>query len=306
MFNLLTPAGAPVFSVPIKSSLPSSSGAAAVNLFHAGFDSTGSLHAALTVPAAAPQYFSSGVYCYAAAGPDEGVAAVNAVSPLGVTDAVWITQANELWVAQTVSTPTRFGCGAPLAVPAAGGTAIVRFDGSGTCISNALLALPSAAVKERAFRLAADGSLLFAVVYSGTIDFGGGPLQSTGTSSLAVARFDANGTYLGAKSYGGASSTFTRATVSGNATGAIVVQSGFGGTVDLGAGALSPAGDTFIAAFDTNLALKWARVVNVGASALTTTAAPCGVALATNGTAVDLGTGHLSDGQSIGVATLGW
>jgi hypothetical protein len=306
MFNLLTPAGAPVFSESTTNALPSASGAAVVNLFHAAFDVTGGLHAALAVPAKAPQYFSSGVYCYAADGSSVVVSASNAVAPLAATDAIWITQANDLWAARTVSATTDFGCGAPLAVPAAGGIALVRFNGDGGCISNALLALPNAAVQERAFRLAADGSLLFAVVYSGTIDFGGGPLHSSGTTSLAVARFDANGTFLAAKTFGGAGSSFAGVSVAGNA-GAIVVKSGFGGTVDLGGGPLPSTGDTFVAAFDTQLASKWTRVVSVGTtSVLMTTAAPCGVALATNGAAVDLGTGRLSDGQSIGVAALGW
>src|SRR6202035_5225055 len=102
------------------------------------------------------------------------------------------------------------------------------------CIWNKFLALPTAAVKATNFRLGADGSMLAAVVYSGTIDFGGGPLTSSGTSSLAVGRFDGNGNLPWAKNFGGAGASFKLGSVGANATGDMILTSGYTGSVNLG------------------------------------------------------------------------
>jgi hypothetical protein len=296
-----------VFVSQSTGTAPATSGAPVVNVFHGGFDGSGSVHAPLAIPASAPQYFGSGVYCYSGSGSFEGLSAANAVSPLAADDSIWVTAQNNLWVARTVATTTDFGCGSPLTVPAAGGTALVEFSGGGSCMSNALLNLPIAAVKQRLFRQGADGSLLFAVVYDGSIDFGGGALQSTGTSSLALARFDATGRLLASRTFGGSGSSFQLGSLAGNAAGTIILSSGFSGAVDLGGGPLPATGDTVLAAFDPTLqTTKWTRVVSVGGQgSLLATASPCGLYLATTSATLDLGTGPLSNGSSIGIAALG-
>jgi hypothetical protein len=303
-FTLLTPAGTTSFVVPTTKTITASGGSPAVTLFHAGFDSGGGLHAPLTVPAASAQYFGTGVYCYGSNGSFAGASAANAIDPLSSQDSVWVSTANNLWVARTVTATTDFGCGTPLTVPSGGGTALVMFNGGGGCISNALLALPTAAVKERAFRIGEDGSLLLAVIYSGTIDFGGGSMTSTGSSSLAVARFDAMGKLVLAKSFGSAGASFHSVSIAGSSTGTIALVGGFSGSVDLGGGALPQTGDTFVASLDTTLHAKWSKVVTVGQGALVATAGPCGLILATTSSTVDLGTGPLSNGAGIGVAAL--
>jgi hypothetical protein len=218
---------------------------------------------------------------------------------------VWTSSFAGLYLDKALTASTDLGCGT-IAVPAAGGVALASFSGGGSCNWNHLLNLPTAAVKQRAFKVGADGSLLFAVVYTGSIDFGGATLTSTGTDSLAIARFDAAANLLYAKSFGGAGSSFTLGGISGNVSGEIAVTSGFSGSVDLGSGTLPSSGDTFLASFDSTITLRWRRIVTVGnQGALAATAGPCGFVLSTTSPTVDLGTGPLSSGGSIGVAALG-
>ncbi len=213
-----------------------------------------------------------------------------------------------MWKGLTAS--TNLGCATPLTVPAAGGVALAKFTGAGACVWNKLLALPTGAVKAQNFRLGADGSMLAAVVYSGSIDFGGGNLTSSGTTSLALAEFDSNGTLQWTKNFGVAGSSFTIGSVGANASGSVILSAGYAGSVNLGAGALPANNDTFLALFDSGGNLKWSKTVTMGTQgALLAFAAKCGLVLATNSPTVDLGTGPLSMVQgsvdSIGVAALG-
>jgi len=176
-----------------------------------------------------------------------------------------------------------------------------------------LLSVPSAAVKASSFVEGADESLTLAVVYSGTIDLGKGPLTSSGSSSLAVARFSgSNGAVIWAKSFGGAGSLFTLGSVDTNVNGLTVVTGGYGGSVSFGGATLPASQDTFLTVFDAAGALKWDKTVMVGSSgSLIAASSPCGVALATNSVSVDLGTGPLSNQvspkpPSIGVAAIAY
>jgi hypothetical protein len=181
-----------------------------------------------------------------------------------------------------------------------------KFNGGGGCLWTKLLALPTAAIKQRAFRQGEDGSLSLAVVYSGTIDFGGGPLESSGTSSLALARFDSAGTLLWTKNFGGAGSSFNLGSLDTNAAGVCILTAQYGGSVDLGGGLLPTSADTFLAVFDPAGTLKWSKVVTVGTSGqLLAAVGPCGLVLTTDSPAVDLGTGPLSTGSGTSSATIG-
>jgi hypothetical protein len=185
-----------------------------------------------------------------------------------------------------------------------------RFDASGACQSVKLLSLPTAAVKAMNFRLGADGSMLAAVVYAGTIDFGGGPLTSSGTNALAIAGFDNLGNFLWSRSVGSASSAFTIGSIAASAAGTVILTGGYSGAVDLGGGPLPASDDTFLATFDANNQYKWGRTVAVGSSyRLVAAAAKCGFVVATNSPTVDLGNGPVAAIQNgvagIGVAVLG-
>jgi hypothetical protein len=229
---------------------------------------------------------------------------------MGPKDLIWNSPDNNIILFQTLSAPKDYGCGSPLPVPAGGGVALGKFDGGGGCVWNKLLSLPNAAVEASNFRLGADGSMLAAVVYAGTIDFGGGPITSTGTTSLAVAKFDSNGSLLWAKSFGGAGSDFKIGSVGASSTGSMILTAGYAGSVDLGGGPLPSSNDTFLAVFDLAGHYQWAKTVTTGGQgSLLAAAGKCGLVLATDSPGVDLGTGPLSTVQggvaSIGVAALG-
>jgi hypothetical protein len=300
------------FSQVTTSALPLANGAPSVKVFLAGGDSGGGLHSPFVM--GNPQYFAPGVYCYSSAGDNLGASAGTVAGILAPGDFMWPAPDGNLYVIKSVTASTNLGCATTPAVPAAGGVVLASLTGGGSCNWNKLLALPTAAVKEANFRLGGDGSLVLAVVYSGTIDFGGGALQSTGTNSLAVARFDTSGNLLSTpptQNFGGAGSSFKLGSVGVNAAGTMILSAGYAGAVDLGGGALPASGDTFLAVFDKTGELQWEKVVKVGASGgLLAAVGQCGVVVATNSPTVDLGSGPLSTAApplaaTIGVAALG-
>jgi hypothetical protein len=308
MINHISPAGALLFSETTTGTLATSGGPPTVVFLGAGGDSGGGLHAPFLM--GSPQYIPDGVYCYGSSGSFSGISGASAVSMLAPGDFIYVTSGNDLAMYKPLAATTNLGCGSPLAVPDGGGVALATFNTGGGCTWNELLALPTAAIKGQNFRLGADGSLLVTVVYSGTIDFGGGATTSTGSSSLAAARFDSSGTLQWASSFGGAGSSFTIGSISGNAAGDTILTGGYAGTVDLGGGALPSSDDTFLAVFNPAGVLQWSQTVTVGSQGgLIAAAGSCGLVVATNSPSVDLGTGPLATVTggvaAIGVAALG-
>jgi hypothetical protein len=278
-----------------------------VTYLQPGGDSAGGLHGVFAMNS---QSIADGVYCYQSNGSGLAVAAGNVAITLGPLDFLWPTPDADVALFEHLSATTNFGCG-PLGVPAAGGVALAKFNGVGGCIWSKLLSLPTAAVKASNFRVGADGSLLAAVVYSGTIDFGSVPMTSTGQSSLALARFDGTtGNLVWAESFGESGSSFQIGSVGANAAGDIILTGGYSGTVDLGSGALSASNDTFLAVFTSAGALKWSKTVTVGGQGhLLGAAGKCGLVFATNSRNVNFGGAPLSTVTngvaSIGVGALG-
>ena len=300
----LAPDGGTVFA----ETSTSISGQPSVAVFQAGADTGGGLHTTLTM--AMPYYFDPAVYCWASNGGDEGPSAQNLATGLTESDFLWPSLDASLYLLQGLTAPTNLPCGS-LAVPEGGATAMGKFTGSGGCLWTKLLMLPTAAIQKRLFRQGADGSLSLAVVYSGTIDFGGGPLSSSGSNSLALARFDSAGNLLWTKNFGGTGSRFILGSLDTNADGVGILTAEYAGNVDLGGGMLPSNADTFLAVFDSAGTLKWSKEVTVGSSGQFLAAVgSCGVVLATNSLTVDLGTGPLSTAMppsstTIGVAALG-
>jgi hypothetical protein len=307
-FARLAPDGTTVFTDTDTNALLTASGQPSVAVFQAGGDNSGNLHTTLTM--GIPQYFQPAVYCWGGNGSDLGPSAQTLAASLTASDFLWPSLDGNLYLAQHLSASTNLGCGS-LAVPTSGATVLGKFSGGGSCLWTKLLMLPTAAIQQRAFRQGADGSLAFAVVYSGTIDIDGISLVSSGTNSLALARFDSTGTLLWTKNFGGAGSTFLLGSMDTNANGVSILTAGYKGNVDLGGGMLSASGDTFLAVFDSDGTLKWSKVVTVGSSGqLLAAVGSCGLVVATNSPTVDLGTGPLSTAMpsssaTIGVAALG-
>jgi hypothetical protein len=300
----LAPDGGAVFAITATST----SGQPSVAVFQAGADTGGGLHTTLTM--GMPYYFDPAVYCWGSNGSDLGPSAQNLAMGLTASDFLWPSLDGNLYLLQGLTAPTNLPCGS-LAVPAGGATALGKFTGGGGCLWTKLLMLPTSAIQKRLFRQGADGSLSLAVVYSGTIDFGGGPLSSSGTNSLALARFDSAGNLLWTKNFGGTGSSFILGSLDTNADGVGILTAEYAGNVDLGGGVLPSNADTFLAVFDSAGTLKWSKEVTVGSSGqLLAAVGSCGLVLATNSLTVDLGTGPLSTAMppaspTIGVAALG-
>ena len=303
-FNLVGPTGTLVFSDPASGSMPSSSPPPAVQFFFAGQDGAGGLHSPLLLANPAP--FAAGVYCYGATGNNEGISAASFIATLSSKDTVLSAPDLGLFVAHPMTASATDNCGT-LTVPAGGGMEIMRTDVGGACTWHKLLAVPTAAVHSSSFHVGADGSLTLAIVYSGTINLGNGPLTSTGSSSLAIGRYDAtSGATIWEKSFGGAGSSFTLGSVDTNTNGITIVTGGYAGSVSFGGATLPTSDDTFLTVLDASGNLRWDKTVTVGSSgALIAASAPCGLALATNSTSVNLGSGPLSTETAPNPASIG-
>ncbi len=98
----------------------------------------------------------------------------------------------------------------------------------------------------------AAGNAVIVGEMEGTVDFGGGPLASAGSSDLVVAKLDgATGALLWAKHFGNASLQAAQA-VAVDANGGVLLTGYFQGSVNFGGGALASAGgaDIFVAKLD--------------------------------------------------------
>jgi hypothetical protein len=303
LFNRISPAGQVVFSDPASGTMPTGNPAPSVQFFFAGRDSGGGLHAPLLM--GNPAVFAPGVYCYGPSGNNNGVSAASLIATLSSTDTVLGAPDAGLFVAHPLAASTTDACGT-INVPAGGALEIMRTNVGGNCVWHKGLSVPTAAVKALSFHLGADGSLTLAVVYSGTIDLGKGPFASTGSSSLAMARWTAAGALVWANSFGGAGSIVTLGSVDSNINGITIVTGGYAGGASFGGATLPASNDTFLTVLDATGNLRWDKPVTVGSSgALIAASAPCGLALATNSTAVNLGAGPLSTVTAPSPPTIG-
>lgn len=123
----------------------------------------------------------------------------------------------------------------------------------------------------------AQGNVVLTGTFSGTIDFGEGPLSTTGgfDADVFVAKLDSNGNPLWGKKFGDASPQ-RGSGIAVNAAGQIFLTGGFSGEIDFGTGALTSAGDSdvFIARLAPDGTAQWsARFGDAAAQAGTRVAA---------------------------------
>lgn len=106
----------------------------------------------------------------------------------------------------------------------------------------------------------AAGNVVIAGSFVGSIDLGGGPLDSGGRSILYIARFGPAGNHLWSRSFGDAGYQAIPS-VAIDASGEIVLAGTLIGTCDFGGGPLVDAGggDVFIAKFTADGAHVWSR-----------------------------------------------
>lgn len=108
--------------------------------------------------------------------------------------------------------------------------------------------------------IAPDGNIVVVGSFVDTIDFGIGPMASTGSHDMFVAKFDPLGNAIWNRRFGDASSQIAFA-VAVDGTGAIYVAGGMSGAVDFDGTTLTSAGsdDVFLARFDADGKGVWAR-----------------------------------------------
>jgi hypothetical protein len=98
--------------------------------------------------------------------------------------------------------------------------------------------------------VAADRSnnIVFTGNFTGTVDFGGGPLTSSGFD-LFMVKFDASGNHLRSQQFAG---SLGAGPAAADGSGNVFITGGFSDTVDFGGGPLTSAGggDVFVAMFD--------------------------------------------------------
>ncbi len=96
----------------------------------------------------------------------------------------------------------------------------------------------------------ADGALLLAGSFSGSVDFGAGPLVASGPSDIVLLKLSSTGAFIWARDYGASSAEEPLAMATGE-SGDLFVTGRFSGTTDLGSGLLTSAGsnDIFLARY---------------------------------------------------------
>ena len=114
---------------------------------------------------------------------------------------------------------------------------------------------------QQALAVASDASSNVIVVgyFNGTVDFGGGPLTSSGTEDVFVAKFDAGGNHLWSKRYGDGASQIARGVATDGSS--IIVVGSFLGSIDFGGGTLTDAGQTdiFVVKLDGDGNHTWSK-----------------------------------------------
>jgi hypothetical protein len=104
------------------------------------------------------------------------------------------------------------------------------------------------------------GNVLLTGSFQSTIDFGGGPLASSGSSDIFLVKLDPGGAHLWSKRFGGATADHGL-DVAVDATGSIALAGSFSSGVDLGGGPLVSAGgfDVVVGRFDASGAHQWSK-----------------------------------------------
>ncbi|MDH4338376.1 MAG: SBBP repeat-containing protein [Candidatus Krumholzibacteria bacterium] len=106
----------------------------------------------------------------------------------------------------------------------------------------------------------ASGNVFVTGHFSGTVDFGGGPLVSAGSNDIVLAGYSPTGTHLWSRRFGGTSSDSGNS-VATDASGNVFMTGIFRGTVDFGGGPLVSAGDydIVIARYGPTGTHRWSR-----------------------------------------------
>ena len=106
----------------------------------------------------------------------------------------------------------------------------------------------------------ATGNVIITGAYLGTVDFGSGPLPSSGNHDIFLAKFNSEGVHLWSDHFGDGDSQFGRR-VAADASGNIILVGEFYGRADFGDGSLLSAGgrDICMAKFASDGSHSWSK-----------------------------------------------
>ena len=119
----------------------------------------------------------------------------------------------------------------------------------------------SKAIGGRSVKIDASGDVVLVGSLYGTVDFGGGPLTSAGSTDVFIAKFDADGNHLWSKRFGDENDQIGEG-VAVDGSGNVVITGWFTGTVDFGGGPLVSTDydiDVFVAKFDADGNHLWSK-----------------------------------------------
>jgi hypothetical protein len=195
-----------------------------------------------------------------------------------------------------------FGGGSLVCSGPADATWLARFDAHGNHLWSRVL---GDSVELGTNKLAIDGAgnTLVALEYRGSVDLGAGPVTATGFRDGLIARYDAAGTLLWGRSFGGASAFVTVKAAGVDGAGNLIVAGTYTGDIDFGGGAgltyQAFTTNMFVVKFDTNGDHLWSRRLTGGLveiTGVTGDAAGYTVVAGYHGSAFDFGGGALDAG----------
>jgi chitodextrinase len=106
-----------------------------------------------------------------------------------------------------------------------------------------------------------SGNVVITGYFSGTVDFGGGPLTSAGSYDIFVAKYSSSGAHLWSKRFGSTSLDSGNSVSVDRVTNEVIITGYFVGTVDFGGGPMTSTGsyDIFVAKYSSTGAHMWSK-----------------------------------------------
>jgi hypothetical protein len=119
-----------------------------------------------------------------------------------------------------------------------------------------------------AVAVSSSGKILMVGSFSGTVDFGGGPLVGAADGDVFAAEFDSNGNHLWSAAFGDATGSQGGASAAFDSNDNMLIAGwAYGGSINLGGGSFTANGmDGWVAKYDANGAYLWShRIGDVSA-----------------------------------------
>lgn len=132
--------------------------------------------------------------------------------------------------------------GGVLTSPGAGGMFLAKLDPQGEHLFSKAFG-QSASCESQDLATDAGGNIVMVGMFTDSIDFGGGPIDSNGERDAFVVKLDPDGELLWARSFGDAAEQ-TAHGVALDAQGNVYVTGAYAGAIDLGRGGVSASGDS--------------------------------------------------------------